>query len=246
VSSSAHLIVLSAAMSGESLPLPLSVALHLGTLGSVLAYFWRDWLRLAKALLQRLFYQKKSFDSDQLFPGLIIGSVPAAFFGLLWEDQIEAYFHHPLSVVLPMSLVGLALWLVDKKAPATKGVESIGWRESFLIGVGQACALIPGFSRSGSTILAARLLKIRREDAAKYSFLLGTPAMVGATLLESKKILQYLNDPIVPIGVLVSFLTGCLCIGFLLKFLRRFGFLIFAVYRLLFALAVLGFTLAST
>ena len=246
VSSSAHLIVMSSFVNGHTLPLTMTVALHLGTLGAVLLYFWRDWLQLAKALAARVFQGKKSFDSDCLFPGLIIGSIPAAFFGLMWEHEIESYFHSPQSVILPISLVGIALGLVDKKAPSTRTAKDITWRDAFLIGIGQACALIPGFSRSGSTILTARLLKIRREDAARYSFFLGTPAMAGAALLESKKLLGLLSSPTFYIGVSASLLTGCICIGFLLKFLRRFGFFAFAVYRVAFALLVLGFTLARS
>jgi len=246
ISSSAHLIVASSALGGRTMPLTMTVALHLGTLGAVLVYFWRDWLNLAQALLARLFKGKKSFESDRLFPGLILGSIPAAFFGLMWEDQIETYFHNPLSVVLPIALVGIGLWLVDKKSPSTRSIKDISWLDAFLIGIGQACALIPGFSRSGSTILTARLLKIRREDAARYSFLLGTPAMGGAALLEAKKILALAADPALYIAIATSLVTGCLCIGFLLRFLRRFGFFAFAVYRLAFAIAVVGwFTVAQ-
>jgi undecaprenyl-diphosphatase len=245
ISSSAHLIVASSALGGRTMPLTMTVALHLGTLGAVLIYFWKDWLNLAGALWARVFKGKKSFESDELFPGLILGSIPAAFFGLMWEDQIEAYFHNPLSVVLPIALVGIGLWLVDIKAPSTRGLKDITWRDSFLIGIGQACALIPGFSRSGSTILAGRLLKIRREDAARYSFLLGTPAMGGAALLEAKRMLALAGDPALYAGIAASLATGCVCIGFLLRFLRRFGFLAFAVYRLAFAVAVVAwFTVA--
>lgn len=244
ISSSAHLIVLSYALNGRTLPLTLTVALHLGTLGAVLIYFWRDWLKLAKALAARVFEGKKSFESDRLFPGLILGSIPAACVGLLWEHQIEARFHNPLSVVLPIAVVGVALWLVDQRASSTRTLRDITLLEAFLIGIGQAFALIPGFSRSGSTILAARLLKIRREDAARYSFLLGTPAMGGAALLESKKLLAVASDPALYVGIFTSLVTGCICIGFLLRFLRRFGFFAFALYRVAFGLIVLGFMLA--
>lgn len=245
ISSSAHLIVASSALGGRTMPLTMTVALHLGTLGAVLVYFWKDWINLAQALWERISKGKKSFESDRLFPGLILGSIPAAFFGLMWEEQIESYFHNPLSVVLPMAAVGIALWLIDKKAPATRGLKDISLRDSFLIGIGQACALIPGFSRSGSTILAARLLKIGREDAARYSFLLGTPAMGGAALLEAKRMMALGGDPALYAGIAASMLTGCICIGFLLRFLRRFGFFAFAVYRVAFALSVAAwFTLA--
>lgn len=238
VSSSAHLIVVSWLMDNKPLPLTLNIALHVGTMAALLVYFWRDWFVITKAVIARVTRGQRSFESDTLLPGLVIGSLPAGLLGVLWNDEIEAFFHHPGTTILPLALIGLCLWLADKKMPATKALGDLTIRDATIIGVGQACALIPGFSRSGSTILTARLLKVKREDAARFSFLLGTPAMCGAALLKSGELAQSIGDPIFAVGTLVSFASGCLAISFLMKFLRVYGFAVFAVYRALLAVVI--------
>jgi undecaprenyl-diphosphatase len=237
VSSSAHLIVLSHYMDGKTLPLVLNVALHVGTFGALLVYFWRDWLRILKALVARVTKGQHSFEADSLLPGLIIGTIPAGVLGLLWEDDIERLFHNPVSVIAPLALVGIALWWVDKTRPGTHDLRHLTIKDALLVGLGQACALVPGVSRSGATIIAGRLCGLKREDAARYSFLLGTPAMAGAAVLKSKEIVAHVAEPAFLVGVTASFVTGCLCIGLLLRFLRTFGFGAFAIYRV--GLAVL-------
>lgn len=239
ISSSAHLIVASWLMDGKPLPMSLNLAMHFGTFGAVMIYFWRDWLRLAFALVARIFQGRKSYESDRLLPGLIIGSVPAAALGIPFDHKIEEIFHHPATVILPMAVIGWVLWWVDKKWASEKQSQDITIKDAFLIGCGQACALIPGVSRSGATITTARLLRIRREDAARFSFLLGTPAIAGAVLLKSKELIAHATDPIFAVGAGVSFVVGCAAIGFLLRFIRTSGFGAFAVYRLLFAASVI-------
>jgi undecaprenyl-diphosphatase len=239
VSSSGHLIVSSWILEGKPLPLSLNVALHIGTTVAVLIYFWRDWLKLATAAFRRVFKGERSHEADYLLPGLVLGSIPAGVIGVLWEDQIEAAFHHPLSVAGPLAVVGILIWLADKKAPSHRELASLGFKDALLIGCAQACALIPGVSRSGATIMTGRLLSFTRQEAARFSFLLGTPAMGGAMLLKAKDIASSAGEPTFYIGIAVSFLTGVLAIGFLLRFLKRFGFGVFAVYRLALAGAIL-------
>ena len=240
VSSSGHLIVFSWVLDGKPLPLTLNVALHVGTTLAVLIYFWRDWLRLANATLLRLFRGRRSHEADRILPGLLLGSIPAGIIGVLWEEDIEALFHNPLSVAAPLAIVGIIIWLADKNSPAQRSLDSLTIKDAVIIGCAQACALIPGVSRSGATIMAGRLLTFNREDAARFSFLLGTPAMGGAMLLKIKDIADSLQDPTFFLGITVSFVTGILAIGFLLRFLRRFGFGAFAIYRLCLALMIFG------
>ncbi len=239
ISSSAHLIVASWLMDGKPLPLTLNLAMHFGTFVAVMLYFWRDWLRLVKATFARIFKGQKSYESDRLLPGLLIGSIPAGVLGILFDHKIEAVFHHPATVILPMALVGWILWWVDKKWPSTKVGADITIKDAFLIGVGQACALIPGVSRSGATITTARLLNVRRDEAARFSFLLGTPAIAGAVMLKYKDLIVSAGDPVFYVGAGVSLVVGCAAIGFLLRFLRTSGFAAFAVYRVVFAAFVL-------
>lgn len=246
ISSSGHLIIVSWLMSGKTLPLTLNIALHVGTLLAVIVYFWRDWIVIIRNVLSRVLSGTTSFESQVLFPGIILGSIPAGVVGILWNDKIEQIFHNPLSVCAPLLLVGIALWQIDKRMPTKKSSSAITILDCMIIGAGQACALIPGVSRSGATILTARLRGIDRESAARFSFLLGTPAMGGAALLKYKDLLASAGDPIFYIGTAVSFVTGLLAIGFLLRFLRRFGFAAFAAYRAILAAVILYMVLAST
>jgi undecaprenyl-diphosphatase len=243
VSSSAHLIVVSTFMDGKTLPLALNVALHLGTLGAVILYFWKDWLRLATACVRRVVYRERSFEADTLLPALLIGSIPAGVIGILWNDLIEAYFHNPVTVVAPLAIVGVLLWWVDKTRPLGKPMQGITLKDGFLIGCGQALALIPGVSRSGATILTGRLLGVAREDAARFSFMLGTPAMCGAALLKRDELLASTGDPVFIWGTLAALVSGCLAIAFFLRFLRRFGFGAFALYRVVLAGVILALVL---
>ena len=183
-------------------------------------------------------YREASFHADKLFPALILGSIPAAILGLSFEKIIEEKFHHPLSVIIPLCVVGLALWLVDKKFPAEKNLDHLTVRDAFIVGLAQACALVPGVSRSGATMLCGRYLGYDKNSAATFSFLLGTPAFAGAALLHLKDLIAFSHDPSVGIGILTSCMVGCLAIKFLLSFLRKFSFLPFAIYRVLLSLVL--------
>ena len=240
VSSSAHLIVVSELMSGKPLPLALNVALHIGTVMAVLVYFFQDWLAMGRSLVRRAFSGTKSFGSDVLLPALILGSIPAGIIGLKFHRIIEEKLHHPQIVIIPLALVGVLLWWSDKTRPSTRNLEQLTIKDGILIGTAQAMALIPGVSRSGSTIIAARFLGFTRPDAARFSFLLGTPAMFGAALLESREILQHLTNPAFYAGTLMSFASGFLAIQVLMKLVRNYGFFWFMVYRAVLA-GVIGF-----
>lgn len=239
VSSSAHLILLSSLYSGETLPLSLNIALHIGTLFAVLIYFRHDWLALFTSL--RRFVQSKhepNLNATKLFPALVIGTLPAGLIGLSLKDYIESSFHDPRFVIYPLAVVGVLLWLVDSRMKSGRSLKEIGIKEGLFIGVAQSIALIPGSSRSGMTIIGARLLGFDRDSAARFSFMLGTPAMLGAALLEIKDITHNIWDPVFFIGVIVSAIVGVLSIHFLLAFFKRFGLLTFAIYRVTLAVVL--------
>ncbi len=239
ISSSAHLIVFSWFLSGKPLPLALNIAMHMGTLASLVIFFWRQWWSMAQALKDRLLSGRRSFEVDKLLPALIIGSLPAAILGILGKSAIETYFHHPQAVILPLIVGGLLLWYSDKTAREAGSLEQLTLKKSWIIGLAQALALIPGLSRSGITITAGRYVGFDRAAAARFSFLLGTPAMVGAALLESREILEHISEPLFYGGMISSCVVGCLAIKFFLAFIQRYGFFAFALYRL--ALASLLF-----
>ena len=242
VSSSGHLIIASWLMSGKPLPLAVNTSLHFGTLLAVLVYFRRDWISIARKTSEKLIYKQSTFEADVLLPALMLGSVPAGLIGILWKDFIEDVFHHPLSVAIPLLIVGFLLWWIDRRFPSARNLRSFRLRDGLYIGLAQACALIPGVSRSGATISAGRLLGFDREGAAKFSFLLGTPAMGGAALLHLRDFIQIWHQPDFIAGVLSSFIVGCFAISFFLRFIKRFGFLPFALYRAIVA-AVIVFLL---
>ena len=239
ISSSGHLIITSDLTGNKTLPLSLNVALHFGTLIAIITYFWRDWFDIFKATSKYLYKREKSFESHTLLPALLIGSIPAGIVGLWFKDHIESYFHNPIAVTVPLILVGILMVYVDRRQPSDKNITSLSLKNSLLIGIAQAIALIPGTSRSGITITAARFLKFSKFDAAKFSFLLGTPAMTGAFLLKSKEIFVYITEPIFFIGMLTSFFVGLVTMKFLFKLLKDFGFLGYAVYRIILAVVIL-------
>lgn len=238
ISSSGHLIIFSWFMSGQPLPLSLNVSLHFGTLLAVLIYFRKDWINLTFAAFELL--KTKSFvTTDQkLLYQLVLASIPAGLVGIFFKDLIEIWLHHPIIVIFPLGLVGLLLWFIDKKSKSEKSISELSNKEAFLIGLAQMMALIPGVSRSGATIAMARFLHLSRYQAARFSFLLGTPAMLGASLIHIKDFLAHQGDPSFYIGILTAFLSGLLTIHFLLSFLQRFGFAIFAIYRLILAIGI--------
>ena len=238
ISSSAHLIATSWLFNGETLPLTLNIGLHLGTVFAVLIYFRRDFIRILQALLDRGRSAEYRFEWRVLLPGLILGTVPAGVIGILFKDDIERVFHHPYAIIGPLAVVGVLLWAVDARRPQDRELRSLTIKDALIIGIFQACALIPGTSRSGATIIGGRMLGLARTDAARFSFLLGTPAMLGAAILESKGILGSVGDPVFYVGCVTAAVTGLIAIHFLLQFVRRFGFLAFAIYRIIVALTL--------
>ncbi len=235
ISSSAHLIIVSWMAKGQSLSLALNVALHLGTLSAVLLYFHRDWRRLSVAGLDLLLAPKKVTSDRWLLLSLILGSVPAGLVGLIWKDDIERVLHHPVYTIAPLILVGIGMWWGDRIAPVRKDLKQMSLRDGFLVGICQAMALLPGTSRSGVTILGGRLLGYDRQSAARYSFLLGTPAMLGAALLSMGDLANSWQQPEFYLGFLSSLLVGLVSIKLLLTILRRYGFFHFMVYRIILA-----------
>jgi undecaprenyl-diphosphatase len=231
VSSSAHLIIVSWLIDGKSLPLALNVALHIGTLTAVLIYFRKDWFQISRNGLRFLGDPKNRLKDQQLLIGLVLGSIPAGVIGLLWKDEIETYLHRPVFTIVPLIVIGILLVWVDRRYPSTRNLSQLNVKDAFIIGIFQALALIPGTSRSGITMIGGRWLQFDKETAARFSFLLGTPAMLGAALLSADEIWVSVGDPIFYYGFVTAVIVGFLAIEFLLRIIRRFGFLGFAIYR---------------
>ncbi len=225
ISSSAHLILYSTLLAQEDLPLLLNLAFHSGTLLSLLIYFGRDW----HALLRDELLARRH---PRLTLRLGVASVPIAVVGLLGQELIATHLHHAPVVIVPLVVVGAALWWYDRHCPQQFAVTALSLRQAMLIGLWQVLALVPGVSRSGVTMLGGRMLGLTRQASVKFSFLLGTPVMLGALLLNSRELIVFLREPHFLLGVAVSAVTGLLVIKLLLSCIDRLGFGVFALYRL--------------
>ena len=156
------------------------------------------------------------------------------------KDYIESTFHHTSSVIIPLIIVGIVLWLTDFLSKKKSNLAQLSSKEALLIGFGQSIALIPGVSRSASTIIVARVLGLDKVDSARFSFLLGTPVMLGAAALHFNEFYQNLYQPALYSGLFTAFFVGLISIHLFLKIITRFGFLSFAIYRV-----ILGLILAK-
>jgi undecaprenyl-diphosphatase len=252
ISSSAHLILVPwffGWQGGIIDSLTFDVALHIGTLVALLGYFWRDWLALARAAPGTAAWALRYLRGDRaskrtldqhILSSIVLATIPGAIIGLLLENIAEQSLRAPLLIAVTLAVMGVLLYTVDRWRPQIKPVELISWRDSLLIGLAQACALIPGVSRSGGTITMGRWLTFDRQAAARFSFLLSAPITFAAVVIKLPDILRIPSSEIdvFLIGVLISGAVGAIAIGFLLDYIRRAGFGIFAAYRMALALVV--------
>lgn len=233
ISSSAHLIITPWLMGWRDHGLAVDVALHIGTLFSVLIYYRTTWKNLTLSVLSR----KDQYRSDRKLLGqLIVATIPGVIIGLLGKDYAETIFRSPLLIAGTLSVMGVILWLADQYwSKKERTLDTISWRDCILIGISQGFAIVPGFSRSGTTITAGLILGFRREEAAKFSFLLSAPIIAGAAVLQIPAILKnkLYSDPAFWLGIGTAGIVGYLAIAFLLRFVSKRSYLPFAIYRLL-------------
>lgn len=244
ISSSAHLIIfrdlfhVGSEMTGD-LALTFDIALHLGTLIAILVYFFNDfWKMITKGLTKGV----KDPDGKILWY-LVVATIPAALVGVLLEETVEeAVRGNYYLIAFALAFMGVVIYYFDQKSKQKKEIKDMTMKEAFMIGCAQVFALIPGFSRSGTTIAAGRALELKREDAAKFSFYLSAPVVCGAVFLKLIKSSTWAligaNLSSFIIGILVAFLSGLFCIGFLLKYIKKNDFKIFMWYRIGLAIVV--------
>jgi len=228
ISSSAHLVLVPWLFKWPDPGLTFDIALHIGTLVAVVVYFWKDWLQLiVKGVTDR------SSRDGRMFWYLVLASVPGAAIGFLLEEKAETVFRTPLLIAAMLIAMGMLLSWADRKSARDTGLEGISLGSSFLIGLSQALAIIPGVSRSGITMSTGLMLGLTREGAARFSFLLSTPIILGAALVKMPQVVSHPEMITMNfiIGMLVSCITGMLSIGFLLRFVQSRNFLPFVWYR---------------
>lgn len=256
ISSSGHLVLVPWLFNWNYEGLAFDVALHLGTVLAIVVFFWKDWTNIIAGAIGKEMgvgsqeqkdinalrptpYAKPSYPSNLLWQ-IIIASIPAAILGYLIEDYVESKLHSPLLLALNLAIFGVILFLVDKYAKTKLEIKNTRYKQSFIVGIAQSLALIPGVSRSGITMLAGRALGLNRESSARFSFLLGTPAMLGAFVFAAKDLaVSDLNSAFI-LGVISSTVFGLLAIKYLLEYLKKGSFALFMWYRIVLAIIVMS------
>jgi undecaprenyl-diphosphatase len=240
VSSSAHLTLAPWFFGWRDPGLAFDVSLHVGTLAALLWYFRRDWATLIRSGL-RIVRQRAIRTPDEWRAAfLVVATVPAAIAGLLLEDLAETTFRAPALIASTLIVMGMILWAADRFVRRDRALDAMRWGDAVTIGVSQAFALVPGVSRSGATISAARALGFTREGAAVFSFLLSMPVIAAAAVLKAPDALRE-GLPVVPlaIGVGAAALSSWLAISVLLRFVTRHSYGVFALYRVALGVGVL-------
>ena len=244
VSSTAHLALFPWFLHWKDPGLTFDVALHAGTLVAVLIYFWRLWLEMLKAAAGLGDKNDPNVRRNRrLFWYLVVGTIPAGLAGWFFEEAAESQLRQPTVMGAALILVGLLMWAGERMQTSQVTLERVGFRDSILIGLAQALAVIPGVSRSGITMTLGLFRGMTRETAARFSFLLATPVIGGAALKKGFDILQAgLPAPMIApfvVGTAVAGLVGYLVIAVLLRFLEHGTFKIFIVYRIALGVIVL-------
>lgn len=239
ISSSAHLILIPYLFNWSESGLAFDVALHFGTMLAVLAVFFKEWWDLFIGAVLDIKTKKKT-TNGRMFWYLIAATIPAALIGMLLDDVIENVIRNKIWLIaLCLAIMGVLIFLGDKWANNHYKIETkfenITLKQAIIVGLAQAFAIIPGFSRSGTTILAGRLQGISKEGITKFTFLLSVPIICGATIL---KVTDLVFTKEVIIGIITSFAMGIISIKFLLNYIKKHDFSVFAFYRVLVALII--------
>lgn len=240
ISSSAHLILVPYLFGWSQSSMAFDIALHFGTLLAVLVVFFNEWWHLFMGVIKKVTKGKDSFE-NRMFWYLVIATIPGALLGFLLNDMVENIFRQKIWLIASaLAIMGILIYLGDKWADKHYKIETdykhISLKQALIIGLSQALAIIPGFSRSGTTILSARLMGLSKEAATKFTFLLSVPIIAGAFILDVGD-LAFTWETL--IGILTAFIVGVITIKFLLNYIKKHDFSIFAIYRVVFAIIIL-------
>jgi len=258
ISSSAHLVVVPYLFNWTYQGLVYDVALHFGTLIAIIIYFWRDWVSIIGSAFTAKPTPEESGPTSRegfalkpntynLIPYpkgllwmLLAATIPGGIAGVLLEKQAENIFRSPLLIAINLLVFGIVIYLVDKYSKKNISINKINYKSALLVGLAQMLAIVPGVSRSGSSMAAGRLIGLKRDAAARFSFLLAAPIMLGSALYEVR---HFSNDMLsihFALAFIGSLVFGWLAIKYLLKYLQRGSFGVFAVYRAVLAVIVIA------
>lgn len=234
ISSSAHLYTIPKLFNWEAIG-DFDVALHAGTLLAIVIFFFKDWLKLFIGGYKKVIKKEDSFDG-RMFWYLVLATIPGGIIGFVLDKFCGDFLTNHIVIGIALIVMGILLYVVDKNSKNDIEYENMNFKQTFFIGCSQALAFIPGVSRSGITMTTGRLLGIKRESVARYTFLLSTPIVFAATIF---KFGDFVFNVAFFAGVFASFIVGLLVIKFLLDYLKKGDFKLFAIYRIIAGLIVL-------
>ncbi len=240
ISNSAHLALTPWLLGWEEAGLAFDVALHVGTLLAVLWYFRKEWIRLTMAAIDILLERSIRTEEQRRVLFLIVATIPGGIAGLLLNRYAETIFRSPTLIAINLMVMGGILWIADRMGRVARPLENMRMRDAVIIGLAQIAALVPGVSRSGSTITAGLAMGFTRESAATFSFLMSMPITAAAALFKVPEALR-VPDAAGPVlfGIIASAASGWLAIAVLLRYVQRHSYGIFALYRIVLGAAVL-------
>lgn len=242
ISSSGHLNVFPWIFNWEMLSDGMDVALHIGTLLALVIFFFKDWMKLLKAGYKKSVKGEDSNDG-KIFWYLVVATIPAGILSLLLDKISDAIIGDDINfqmaiIAVALIVMGILLYIADKKSKSTTNYENISLKQAILIGTSQAiAAAFSGVSRSGITMTTARFLRVDRESSAKFSFVLAMPITLAAVIFDLS---NFTFDLALILGILASFITGVIVIKFLMDYLKKGSFKVFAIYRIIFGIIILG------
>ncbi|MGH9404559.1 MAG: undecaprenyl-diphosphatase UppP [Terriglobia bacterium] len=246
ISSTGHLVLFPWFLGWKDPGLTFDVALHAGTLLAVFVYFWRMWVEMIRAAAGLGGANGEAVrEHRRLFWLLVLATIPGAIAGVLFEKKADTAFRNPLVIGAALIIVALVMWAGEKLTRDSETLEEISVLDALIVGIAQAFAVIPGVSRSGSTMSAGLLRDMKRETAARFSFLLSTPIIAGAVALKAREVHKAgglphdMREPFI-VGIIVSAVVGFFVIGALIRFLETRTFKPFVIYRLVLGVIVLA------
>lgn len=248
VSSTGHIVIVNRLFHASGVGfVKLDVFLHAGTLAALLLYFWKDWVDLIKSAVHGIAKGKLFINSKaKLFWLIIIGTIPGGLAGKLLEKKIDKFAETNkgiLTIAIALTIMAFVLYLADRKTTHKRSEDSLNIWDGIIIGIAQAVALIPGVSRSGSTISTGLFLNLKREDSVRFTFLLSVPIILGGFILEELELHKIhqslLGGKTELVGFLTAAVVGYFCIKYFLAYIRRKNFTPFVIYRIALAIVVL-------
>jgi undecaprenyl-diphosphatase len=246
VSSTAHLYLTSWLLGWQTEALDFDIMLHVGTLIALLLYFFRDWLQIVgQAFGLNIGHDNELRLNHMLFWLLVIGTIPIAVIGFLFNKQAEGAWRTPWVMGTMLIVVGILMYIAENSSRKARDLASLNAPDAVVIGLAQALAVIPGTSRSGISISAGLFRNLNTQAAARFSFLLSAPAIGGAAakafwdMHKAHQLHAVLETPFL-VGVAVSAITGCIVIAWFMHYLRRSSLRPFVYYRIIFGIIVLA------